>query len=306
KNQIELPCDNLTEWEKYFEFKDFNHFIGIYGMAVSTIKRAEDFAFIIEKFHEYQEENNIIYSEAFLRASFLVETFGNQEILEAIQFGLQQGESKYKTKTNLIPDISRHIPKSQNQVLELAIEGFKKGLFIGLGLGGMEINYPTKIFTDTFAKAKETGLKVVAHAGEAVGSESIWGAIHDLKIDRIGHGIRSIDDEKLIRYLSDKQIPIEVCPTSNYHLGIVNASEKHPVRKMFDSGLICTVNTDDTAMFSTDISKEYELLYNQGFTKEELYRLNMNAIDSSFLEPEKKSDLHNTLNEYKTTYRKKI
>ncbi|MEA1877584.1 MAG: adenosine deaminase [Bacteroidota bacterium] len=216
KNQIELPCDNLTEWEKYFEFKDFNHFIGVYGMAVSTIKRAEDFAFIIEKFHEFQELNNIIYSEAFLSASFLVETFGNQEILEAIQFGLQQGKSKYKTKVNLIPDISRHILETQSKVLEFAIEGFKKDIFIGLGLGGMEINYPTKIFTDTFAKAKETGLRVVAHAGEAVGSESIWGAIHDLKVDRIGHGIRSIDDKKLIRYLSDKQIPIEVCPTLKY------------------------------------------------------------------------------------------
>jgi len=302
KNHIELPCDNLSEWIKYFDFTDFSHFIDVYGMAVSTIKKAEDFAYIVEKFYEFQAHNNIIYSEAFLSASFLVETFGNQEILEAIQFGMQQGENKYKTKINLIPDISRHIPKTQSKVLELAVEGYKKGIFIGLGLGGMETNYPANLFTDTFSKAKKSGLRVVAHAGEADGPESIWGAINDIKVERIGHGIRSIDDKKLVRHLSDKQIPIEVSPTSNYNLGVVNASEIHPVRKMFGSGLVCTINTDDPAMFSTSISKEYELLYNQGFTKEELYKLNMNAIDSSFLEPEKKSDLHKTLNEYKTTY----
>lgn len=302
KNQVKLPCDNLNEWKKYFDFKDFNHFIDVYGIAVSTIKKAEDFAFIIEKFYEYQELNNIIYSEAFLSASFLVETFSNQEILEAIQFGIQQGESKYKTKINLIPDISRHIPKSQSRVLELAIEGYNKGIFIGLGLGGMEVNYPANLFTDTFAKAKVSGLRVVAHAGEAVGSESIWGAINDLKVDRIGHGIRSVDDKKLIKHLSDKQIPIEVSPTSNYHLGIINMSEKHPIREMVDSGLLCTVNTDDPAMFSTNLSSEFELLFSQGFTINELYRLNKNAIDSSFLGFDEKLKYHRIINEYKTTY----
>jgi len=305
KNQVKLPCDNLSEWGKYFDFKDFNHFIDVYGIAVSTIKKAEDFALIIEKFYEYQEQNNIIYSEAFLSASFLVETFSNHEILEAIQFGIQQGEKKYKTKINLIPDISRHLPKSQDKVLELTHEGYKKGIFIGLGLGGMEINYPTNLFTDTFAKAKEAGLRVVAHAGEAVGSESIWGAINDLKVERIGHGIRSVDDEKLIRYLRDNKIPIEVSPTSNYHLGVINLSEKHPIRKMVDSGLLCSINTDDPAMFSTNLSSEFALLYSQGFSINELYKLNKNAIDSSFLGSDEKLKYHRIIDEYKTTYNKK-
>lgn len=300
KNQVNLPCDTVSEWEKYFDFKDFKHFIDVYGMAVSTIKTAEDFILIIEKFYEYQKQNNIIYSEAFLSASFLVETFRNQEILEAIQYGMQQGESKYGIKINLIPDISRHIPNSQGKVLELAIEGYKKGIFIGLGLGGMEINYPTSLFTHTFAKAKKAGLKVVAHAGEAVGPESIWGAINDLKVDRIGHGIRGIDDEELIRYLSEKRIPTEVSPTSNYHLGVVNLKEKHPIRKMVDNGLLCTINTDDPAMFSTNLLAEFELLYSQGFSLKELYQLNRNAIDASFLSVDEKIKYHKTIAEFIT------
>ena len=302
KNQVKLPCNNLIEWKKYFNFTDFNHFIDVYGMAVSTIKKAEDLALIIEKFYEYQERNNIIYSEAFLSASFLVETFRNQEILEAILFGKQQGENKYKTKINLIPDISRHLPETQSKVLELAIEGYRKGIFIGLGLGGMEINYPTNLFTDTFSKAKETGLRVVAHAGEAVGPESIWGAINDLNVERIGHGIRSIDDENLIKYLRDNQTPVEVSPTSNYNLGIVSSSERHPIREMVDNGLNCSINTDDPEMFSTNISTEFELLYSQGFSLKELYQLNRNAIDSSFIDFDEKLKYHKILDEFKTSY----
>jgi len=297
KNKVKLPCKNLNEWEKYFEFKDFNHFIDVYGIAVSTIRKAEDFALIIEKFYEYQEQNNIIYSEAFISASLLINTFSNQEIIEAIQFGIQNGESKYNTKVNLIPDISRHLPNTQNEVLKLVIEGYKKGIFIGLGLGGMEVNYPTNLFTDTFAKAKKAGLKVVAHAGEAAGAKSVWGAINDLKVDRIGHGIRSIEDKKLIKYLGDNQIPIEVSPTSNYHLGLINITEKHPIRKMIDSGLMCTINTDDPAMFSTNIATEFELLYSQGFTLEELYQLNKNAIDASFLGFDEKLKYYEIINE---------
>ena len=300
KNQVKLPFNSLNAWEKYFEFKDFSHFIDVYGISVSTIKKAEDFAYIVESFYKHQEQNNIIYSEAFLSASFLVEKFNDQEILEAIQFGVQQGESKYKTKINLIPDISRHHPKSQRRVLQLAIEGYKKGIFIGLGLGGLEVNYPPNLFIDTFAKAKKAGLRVVAHAGEVVGPESVWGAIHDLNVDRIGHGIKSIEDKKLMKYLCDNKIAIEVSPSSNYHLGVVKSGEKHPIRTMIDSGIICTVNTDDPAMFSTNISNEYELLYLQGFTIEELYQLNMNAINSSFLESYEKLDLHKTLNDYKS------
>ncbi|MCP5062838.1 MAG: adenosine deaminase [Ignavibacteriae bacterium] len=303
KNQVKLPCNNLSDWKKYFDFKDFNHFIDVYVMAVSTIKKAEDLALIVENFYEFQEQNNIIYSEAFLSASFLVETFSNQEILEAIQFGIQQGQKKYNTKINLIPDIARHLPETQSKVLELAIEGYNKGIFIGLGLGGMEINYPANLFTNTFAKAKKVGLRVVAHAGEAVGSESIWGAINDLNVERIGHGIRSIDDKNLIKYLRDTQIPIEVSPTSNYYLGVVSRSERHPIREMIDNGLNCSINTDDPAMFSTNISAEFELLYSQGFSLKELYQLNKNAIDSSFINFDEKLKYKKILDEYKTTYK---
>ena len=266
KNKIELLFDTLEKWEDFFEFKDFSHFINVYGTAVSYIKAVEDISLIIEDFYYHQSKQNIIYSEAFISASFLIDNFKIEEIIEAIHHGMKTGEKKYNVRVNIIPDIARHLPESQEKVFELVKAGFDSGVFIGLGLGGMEKGYPPHLFKDTFKKAKNYGLRLVAHAGEAVGVESINEAIHELDIERIGHGIRCIDDELLMNFLKEKQIPLEVSPTSNYHLGVIDKKEKHPIRNMFDNGLLCTVNTDDPIMFSTTLTKEYELLANQGFT----------------------------------------
>jgi len=299
KNKINLTSDNLDEWIKYFQFKNFKHFIDVYGLAVSTIKKTEDFSLLIENFFQYQEQNNILYSEAFLSASFIIQNFNNHEILDAIEIGITESEAKYSSRVKLIPDISRHLPETQEKVLEFVVEGYKRGLFIGLGLGGMEANYPPNLFIETFLRAKESGLRLVAHAGEAVGPESIWGAISDLNVERVGHGFRILDDENLVRYLREKQIPVEVSPTSNYNLGLIKESEIHPIRKMVDKGLLCTVNTDDPEMFSTNLSREYQLLYSQGFSMKELYQLNKNAINSSFLEVTEKNKLLHTLEKYR-------
>lgn len=293
KNNIKLPAKSLNEWKSFFEFKDFPHFIQVYSNAVKALKKPEDYSYLIEQFYAFQARQNIVYSEAYLSATFLVEAFKNDEILEAISLGVKNGEKKYNTKVNLIPDIARHIPDSQEKVLDLIIDGYKQGLFIGIGLGGLEKGFPPNLFIETYKKAKKAGLKLVAHAGEADGPESIWGAIKDLEVDRIGHGVRCIEDEKLLDYLKQSQIPVEVSPTSNYHLGIINKGDNHPIRKMVDAGVYCTINSDDPAMFSTTLSQEYELLYAQGFSKTELLTLNENGINASFLTSVEKKKLLN-------------
>lgn len=291
KNKVKLPAKNLNQWKSFFEFKDFPHFIQVYTSAVSALKRPEDYSYLVEQFYGFQAKQNIVYSEAYLSATFLVEAFKNDEILDAISQGMKNGESKYNTKVKLIPDIARHIPESQDKVLDLVIQGYKQGLFIGIGLGGIENGFPPNLFIDSYKKAKKAGLKLVAHAGEADGPESIWGAINELGVDRIGHGVRCIEDQKLLDYLKQTQIPVEVSPTSNYHLGIVKKGETHPIRKMIDSGVFCTLNSDDPAMFSTNISQEYELLKLQGFSNDELIQLNKNAINASFLSNHEKKML---------------
>lgn len=289
KNKVKLPVKNLDEWKDFFEFRDFPHFIQVYITAVNALQKAEDYAFLIEQFYKYQAQQNIVYTEAFLSATFMVQKFKTEPLLEALAEGMKQGEAKYGCKINFIPDIARQLPQLQGKVTDLVIEGFKKGLFVGLGVGGLEIGYPPELFVESYQRAKAAGLHLVAHAGEAVGAESIWGAIRALKAERIGHGIRCVEDAELLAYLRDTQLPVEVSPWSNYCLGVAEKGKPHPIRQMMDAGVYCTVNSDDPAMFSTTLKDDYLLLYDQGFTWQELWQMNCNALEASFLEEKQKA-----------------
>lgn len=283
RNQVELPTDSLEVWKSFFEFRDFSHFIEVYATAVQCLQTPEDYALMIERLYKRQSEENILYTEAFLSASFLTQKFEDDAILDAIAAGRTAGEANYHCRVNLIPDIAREMPDSQHRVLEFVLKGKERGLFIGLGVGGLEVGYPPELFTETYAEAHRQGLRIVAHAGEAVGVESIWGAVNTLKAERIGHGIRCLDDPNLVEVLRQRQIPLEVSPHSNYCLGVVEQNQPHPIRKMFDAGLYCTVNSDDPAMFSTSLTNEYLTLAEQGFSWEELWQLNLNTLDATFL-----------------------
>jgi adenosine deaminase len=282
-NGIELPYPDLESWKQFFEFQNFPHFIEVYVSAVGLLRSAEDYAYLIEEFYGHQARQNIVYTEAFLSATYLADKFDHDEILEAIAGAMQRGKRKYGGEVRFIPDIARQEPESQKSVLQFVKRGVDQGVFIGLGLGGLEIGFPPELFTETFTEAREHGMHVVAHAGEGVGPESIWGALKSLKAERIGHGIRSIEDPELLAYLRDQQTPIEVNPVSNYCLGIVKEGENHPIRQMVDAGLNCSVNSDDPAMFSTSLTKEYLLLAEQGFSWEELQQLNRNALEACFM-----------------------
>ena len=284
QNQVELPVDSLDDWRSFFAFRDFPHFIQVYRTTVQCLQTPEDYALMIERFYQRQFEANIRYTEAFLSASFLVQKFAVEEILQAIAAGQAAGVAKYPCQVNLIPDMARQMPDSQQAVLELALAGKERGIFIGIGIGGLEIGHPPEPFRATYAEARRQGLGVVAHAGEAVGAESIWGAIKSLNVDRIGHGVRCLEDPELVAYLYQHQIPLEVSPQSNYCLGIIERDRPHPIRQMIDAGLYCTLNSDDPAMFSTSLTNEYVTLAAQGFSWQELWQLNQNTLAATFLD----------------------
>ena len=165
------------------------------------------------------------------------------------------------------------------RMLQVTTFGESHGPAIGCVIDG----FPPGLFIESFEEARRAGLRTVAHAGEAAGPESIWGAIDELRVERIGHGVRCIEDPVLVETLRERRIPLEGCPVSNYRLGIVKAGEMHPVREMLDAGLHCCINSDDPAMFSTSLVNEYETLASMGFGEEELLQFNRNALSSSFM-----------------------
>lgn len=301
KNGVDFGVSSLEEWKSFFEFKNFGHFLRVYTLAITALKKPEDYTYIIKEFYRQQAEQNIVYSETFLSASFITQKFETETILNAIEKGIQEGSEQYGVKINFIPDISRELVDTQINVADFVIEGYKRGLFIGLGIGGPESGFPPELFEKAFAKAKKAGLHVVAHAGETEGAKSIWGALHSLGAERIGHGVRSLEDSKLIDYLIANNITLEVSPTSNYALGIVKNGEMHPIRKLVDAGVNCTINSDDPAMFSTSLRQEYFLLLKQGFNCSELYHMNLQALNVSFACDETKEIIKAKLKAYEKT-----
>jgi adenosine deaminase len=292
RNKVQLPVPTLEDWQSMYAFRDFNHFIEVYLLAVSCMQTPDDFAFMTEQFVHGQAQQNIRYCEVFLSATYMLDKLPLDELIDALAQGAQRGEELYGTRIRFIPDITREAPESGYRVLDFVLEGQKQGLFIGLGIGGKEIGFPLEPFSDVFAEARRYGLHVVAHAGETGGPQSIWSVLNALQVERIGHGVRALEDPQLVDHLRQTQIPLEVSPCSNYRLKVVPCDRPHPIRALMDQGVYVTVNSDDPAMFATDLTSEYVLLAAQKFSWDELWQLNLNTLEASFL-----------LDEVKATYR---
>ncbi len=167
---------------------------------------------------------------------------------------------------------------------------------VGIGIGGSEQDFPPEPYREVYRTARRLGLRTTAHAGEAAGPVSIWGAIEALEVDRIGHGTRAVEDPALVRYLQEHRIPIEMCPISNYRTGVVASIGEHPIRKLFDEGLLVSVNTDDPKMFDTSLLAEYMALCRElRFTLDEIRMLARNAIDSTWADTATRTRLHEEL-----------
>ncbi len=289
RNQVTLPAPTLDAWQAMYAFRDFDHFLDIYTLATACMQTPDDFALMTNRFIAQLAQHNIKYCEAFLSATFMLDKFPQDEVIKALIEGAKRGEAQHGTRLRFIPDIARHEPKSRHRVLDFVLKGYDKGIFIGLGLGGKEVGFPPELFSDVFAEARRQGRHVVAHAGETEGAQSIWGAIDHLQVERIGHGVRALEDPRLVEYLAQTQIPLEVCPHSNYRLKVIPWNQPHPIRALMDQGVYVTVNSDDPPMFSTNLTSEYLLLARQGFSWDELWQINLNALEASFLSDEAKA-----------------
>jgi adenosine deaminase len=212
--------------------------------------------------------------------------------LEAIATARAEALENRGIRPGLIIGISRHRPDEGISTSLIAIEAVEKGLANGIDLSGDETRYPVSYFRDAFNRAFSAGLNITIHAGEWAGPESVWAAIRSLHAQRIGHGVRSIEDSELIEYLRQEEIPLEVCPTSNVCTEVYASLEEHPIRRLFDAGIRVTVNSDDPPLFGTDTDREYALLESiYGFTPEEIAEVTLNGVDVAFLPAEEKSAL---------------
>jgi adenosine deaminase len=192
----------------------------------------------------------------------------------------------------LVTDLIRdHGPEQAGRVLAAVQEARGYGI-VGVGIGGSEQEFPPEAFTGVYARARDLGLHTSAHAGEAAGPASVWGAIRALEVERIGHGTRAVEDSELVEYLAQHHIPVELCPMSNLRTGVISSIADHPARIYFARGIPLSINTDDPKMFNTSLAEEYLALErNLGFSPAEIAAIILQSIEISWLSDPRKQQL---------------
>jgi adenosine deaminase len=276
--------------ERRFVYRDFPHFIETWVWQAQFLREYDDFTLIAEAAANDLARQNIRYVEAFYSPSDF-ERFGlsAQRITEAIRAGLNKAPA---IEVALVADLVRDGGPVKGIRRLADINEVKSFGVIGIGIGGSEQKFPPEPFEAVFEDARRMGFRTSAHAGEAAGAASVWGAVRTLRVDRIGHGTRAAEDESLLTYLAEKRIPVELCPISNVRTGVVPSIADHPARRYFDLGLRLSVNTDDPQMFGNSLSAEYRALETQlGFSRDEIRALILQAVDTSWLPPARKREL---------------
>ncbi|SDT79444.1 adenosine deaminase [Actinoplanes derwentensis] len=243
---------------KYFEFRDFAHFIEVYLSVVDLIRDDEDVRLLTYEIGRELGRQNVRYAELTVTPySSVRRGIAAKAFCEAIEDARTAAARDFGVDLRWCFDIPGEggLPAA-DQTLRIALDERPDGL-ISFGLGGPEIGVPRQQFKPYFDQARAAGLHSVPHAGETTGPETIWDAIRELGAERIGHGISAAQDEQLMAYLAEHQIPLEVCPTSNLRTRAVADLDEHPIGRLIAAGVPVSVNSDDPPMFGTTLEQEY-------------------------------------------------
>jgi adenosine deaminase len=286
RHDVKLPADSVEGIRQWYTFRDFPHFVDIYGNVCECMQTADDIEHLAREFLAGQAAQNIRHTEATYTpyTHYRIAGISFEDQLAALNRARAWAEAEFSITAGWITDISREVaPEIGMMTAQWAISGKDNGV-LALGLGGDEVNNPPSRFAAAFQLAHDAGLPCVLHAGETGGPDSIWGALQVGYPLRIGHGVRCYEDPALVDELRRLQIPLEVSPTSNVCLGVFPSLEEHPLPHMIADGLYVTVNSDDPPMFNTTLTDEYLRIADVfGFGVDELERLVLNALHVSLL-----------------------
>jgi aminodeoxyfutalosine deaminase len=269
----------LGATESRYQYADFAGFLETFKWVTSYLRSPQDYALITRRLLASLERQNVQYAEITLSAGVVL---WRKQDFGAVYAAVRQAASESNVEVYWILDTVRQFGADHAmEVAQLAAERINDGV-VAFGIGGDEARGPAEWFGDVFAFARAKGLRLTAHAGETCGPESVWKAL-EIGAERIGHGISSVQDPALLRHLRDKEIPLEICVSSNVATGAVASLDTHPVRRIYDAGVPVVLNSDDPAMFGCTLTSEYELARDRfGFSDRELQELAGNSFRHGF------------------------
>lgn len=299
RNQIHLPYKKLEEVNAAYDFENLRDFLTLYTKGTKVLRQSEDFYDVAMAYFGKCHEQNVCHSEIFID----FQTYSKRNIAPEIQMkGLVQAKKdafdKWGISSEFILCFLRHLgPEAAGATLKQVLK-FKEEI-VGIGLASTENGYPPELFTKVFNKARHSGFKLVAHAGEEGPWEYVQNSLDYLKVDRIDHGNRSCQNEDLVRRIIKEQIPLTLCPLSNIKLKNVDRIENHTIKKMLDRNMMITINSDDPAYFGGYVNENYQVVVDTfGLGEKEVVKLAKNSFLASFLSAERKETLLKKLDQF--------
>ena len=302
RNNISLPYKNINDVKKAYEFHHLQDFLDIYYQGAEVLQSEQDFYDLTWAYLIKCQQQNVQHVEPFFDPqTHTLRGIAFETVINGISHALEDGEKKLGISYQLIMCFLRHLSESDAIETLRSAEKFIDKIH-GVGLDSSEKGNPPEKFSNVFSEASKKGFKLVAHAGEEGPASYIWSSLDVLKVNRIDHGIRAMDDPKLLSRLIDSQIPLTVCPLSNTKLRVFDDMSQHTILEMLDLGLCVTVNSDDPSYFGGYMTENFISLYdNLSLTKVQAIKLIENSIEASFAEKKRKKSLYNLLNEFVTS-----
>lgn len=272
RNDYPLPADTVEGLAELYRFRDFRHFIDVWILTTNALQRAEDFRQVVVDYAAEAAGHGAVYLEGIFSPAERVRRGCDwQEIYEGFCDGADAAREVHGVEIRLTPDITRGFTMDEARATVEWAARFRDRGVVGVGLGGLEAEYPPEPYADVFALAKSLGLGSVPHAGEVAGAASVRGALEALGADRLRHGIRAEEDPGLVRELAGRGTVLDVCPLSNLRTGTVRSLEEHPLPRLVAAGVRCSISTDDPAMFDTDLSRDYDAATSFGLEPRSFY-----------------------------------
>ncbi len=299
RNGISTSHESVAELRAAYEFSNLQEFLDIYYVGAGALQTEQDFFDMTLAYLQRAAADGVRRAEIF----FDPQTHTERQIpFEVFMTGMHEAKlvaaRDLGISSDLIMCFLRHLPAAAAMdTLESSLP--YRDQYIGVGLDSSEVNFPPELFADVFARARAEDLHLVAHAGEEGPPAYIWGALDSLGVERIDHGVRSLEDADLVARLVDEQIPLTVCPLSNIRLGGFGRLEEHTLPKMLDLGLKVTINSDDPAYFGGYIGANYTRTYEAlNLDLDQMVTIARNSLDAAFLPEDEKAKLLAELDEY--------
>lgn len=298
-NKKKIKYKSVKELKAAYDFSNLQDFLNIYYEGAGVLIKEKDFYDMTFAYLKKAYSQGVLHAEIFFDPQTHTKRgIEFKTVINGIHKACADAKKKFSMSTKLIMCFLRDLTaEDAMNTLEQA-RPFKKWI-TAVGLDSAEVGNPPSKFKTVYEKALKEGFLTVAHAGEEGPAQYVWDSINLLKVSRVDHGNHSLDDEKLVKFLVQKKIPLTVCPLSNVKLRVVSDIKKHPLKKMMDKGLFVTINSDDPAYFRGYVADNYIAVQKAlNLRKEDIFTLAKNSFNASFLKKEEKKKFIAKLNEY--------